>query len=54
MIKHYGFEYIALNPGASYRGLHVSLVNYGENVPQKSRHGKERDFDFAYTKANIN
>src|SRR5580704_5191691 len=27
LIKHYGFPYIALNPGASYRGLHDSLVN---------------------------
>ena len=33
MVKRYGFEYIALNPGASYRGLHDSLVNYGENDP---------------------
>ena len=33
MIKRYDFEYIALNPGASYRGLHDSLVNYGENDP---------------------
>jgi len=33
MIKHYGFEHISLNPGASYRGLHDSLVNYGENDP---------------------
>jgi acetolactate synthase-1/2/3 large subunit len=33
MIKRYGFEHIALNPGASYRGLHDSLVNYGENDP---------------------
>src|SRR2546422_3024545 len=33
MIKRYGFEYIALNPGASYRGLHNSLVNYGGNDP---------------------
>src|SRR5436309_1204736 len=33
MIKRHGFEYIALNPGASYRGLHDSLVNYGENDP---------------------
>ncbi len=33
MIKSYGFEHIALNPGASYRGLHDSLVNYGENDP---------------------
>ncbi|UCF74997.1 MAG: thiamine pyrophosphate-binding protein, partial [Betaproteobacteria bacterium] len=28
-------EYIALNPGASYRGLHDSLVNYlGNRAPQ--------------------
>ena len=33
MIKRYGFPYIALNPGASYRGLHDSLVNHGENEP---------------------
>ena len=33
MIKRYDFEYIALNPGASYRGLHDSLVNHGENKP---------------------
>jgi len=33
MIKKYKFEYISLNPGASYRGLHDSLVNYGENDP---------------------
>ncbi len=33
LIKQYEFPYIALNPGASYRGLHDSLVNYGENQP---------------------
>ncbi len=33
MIKRYGFEYITLNPGASFRGLHDSLVNYGDNEP---------------------
>jgi len=33
LIKQYGFKHIALNPGASYRGLHDSLVNYGENEP---------------------
>ena len=32
-IKRYGFPYITLNPGASFRGLHDSLVNYGENQP---------------------
>ena len=33
MIKRYGFPYITLNPGASFRGLHNSLVNYGDNEP---------------------
>ena len=33
MIKRYGFPYITLNPGASFRGLHDSLVNYGNNEP---------------------
>jgi thiamine pyrophosphate-dependent acetolactate synthase large subunit-like protein len=33
LIKQFGFPYIALNPGASYRGLHDSLVNYGANQP---------------------
>jgi acetolactate synthase-1/2/3 large subunit len=33
LIKHYNFPYIALNPGASFHGLHDSLVNYGENDP---------------------
>lgn len=26
------FDYVALNPGASYRGLHDSIVNYNGNV----------------------
>jgi acetolactate synthase-1/2/3 large subunit len=33
LIRHYGFPYITLNPGASYRGLHDSLVNYNNNEP---------------------
>ena len=33
LVKRYGFPYVALNPGASFRGLHDSLVNYGENDP---------------------
>ncbi len=33
LIKLYDFPAIPLNPGASYRGLHDSLVNYGENHP---------------------
>src|SRR5579859_6113405 len=32
MLKHFQIPYAALNPGASYRGLHDSLVNYGGNV----------------------
>jgi acetolactate synthase-1/2/3 large subunit len=33
LIKRYKFPYITLNPGASFRGLHDSLVNYGGNEP---------------------
>lgn len=33
LIKRYDFPYITLNPGASFRGLHDSLVNYGDNKP---------------------
>jgi len=33
-IKACGFEYVSLNPGSSFRGLHDSLVNYGGNEPQ--------------------
>ena len=33
LIKQFGFKHISLNPGASYRGLHDSLVNHGENDP---------------------
>lgn len=29
MLQELGIRYIALNPGASYRGLHDSLVNFG-------------------------
>jgi acetolactate synthase-1/2/3 large subunit len=31
MLKAFEIEYIALNPGATFRGLHDSLVNYGGN-----------------------
>jgi thiamine pyrophosphate-dependent acetolactate synthase large subunit-like protein len=35
MLRALGLSYIALNPGASYRGLHDSLVNYlGNERPQ--------------------
>ena len=33
LIKGFGFPYITLNPGASYRGLHDSLVNHNHNEP---------------------
>jgi acetolactate synthase-1/2/3 large subunit len=34
LIKAYDFEYAAINPGSSFRGLHDSLVNYGGNIPE--------------------
>lgn len=33
LLHHYKLPYAALNPGASYRGLHDSIVNYGQNYP---------------------
>jgi acetolactate synthase-1/2/3 large subunit len=33
LIKQFGFPYIVVNPGASYRGLHDSLVNHTNNEP---------------------
>jgi thiamine pyrophosphate-dependent acetolactate synthase large subunit-like protein len=32
VFKSLGFEYVALNPGSSFRGLHESIVNYGHNT----------------------
>ena len=35
MLRRLGIKYISLNPGASYRGLHDSIVNYlGNEGPQ--------------------
>src|SRR5437016_9051484 len=31
VMKSLGFEYIAANPGSSFRALHESIVNYGGN-----------------------
>jgi acetolactate synthase-1/2/3 large subunit len=31
VIKALGFEYVAANPGSSFRGLHESIINYGGN-----------------------
>jgi len=33
LLHMYDFPYAAMNPGASYRGLHDSIVNYGQNYP---------------------
>ena len=33
LLHRYQLPYAALNPGASYRGLHDSIVNYGGNKP---------------------
>ncbi len=33
MLHRYQLPYATLNPGASYRGLHDSIVNYGGNTP---------------------
>jgi acetolactate synthase-1/2/3 large subunit len=32
ILKSLGIEYAAMNPGASFRGIHDSLVNYGGNT----------------------
>lgn len=32
VLRGLGIEYAALNPGATFRGLHDSLVNYGRNL----------------------
>jgi acetolactate synthase-1/2/3 large subunit len=34
LLRAMGVEHVALNPGATFRGLHDSLVNYGGNVPE--------------------
>ncbi|MBI4333060.1 MAG: thiamine pyrophosphate-binding protein [Chloroflexi bacterium] len=34
LLKRLGIEYVAFNPGSSFRGIHDSLVNYGSGNPQ--------------------
>lgn len=34
LLLRFGVEYVALNPGSSFRGLHDSIVNYGGNRPE--------------------
>lgn len=34
MLQALGLRYVSLNPGATFRGLHDSFVNYGGNQPE--------------------
>ena len=34
VIKSLGIEYFIANPGSSFRGIHESLVSYGQNKPE--------------------
>ena len=34
LLKQYDIKHISMNPGASFRGLHDSIINYGENDPE--------------------
>lgn len=34
LLKAYGVEFVSFNPGASFRGLEESIVNYNDNVPR--------------------
>ena len=34
LLRGFGVPYAALNPGATYRGLHDSIVNYGGDRPE--------------------
>jgi acetolactate synthase-1/2/3 large subunit len=34
LLQRYGLPYVSLNPGASFRGLHDSLINYGGDKPK--------------------
>jgi acetolactate synthase I/II/III large subunit len=34
LLQEQGIEYVAMNPGASFRGLHDSLVNYAKGRPE--------------------
>ena len=34
LLRAIGVEHVAINPGATFRGLHDSLVNYGERRPE--------------------
>ena len=33
LLKAYGFEFVSFNPGASFRAIEESIVNYNDNTP---------------------
>lgn len=33
VLKAYGWEYVSFNPGASFRGIEESIINYNDNTP---------------------
>ena len=37
LMRQFDFPYVPLNPGSSFRGLHDSMVNYGQDDPQMLR-----------------
>ena len=41
LLKAYGFEYVSFNPGASFRGIEESIVNYNDNEPKVIEVGHE-------------
>lgn len=34
LMQQLGYRYVSLNPGSSFRGLHDSIVNHGDNSPE--------------------
>ncbi|MBE59602.1 MAG: hypothetical protein CMD66_09500, partial [Gammaproteobacteria bacterium] len=34
LLQQYDIKHISMNPGASFRGLHDSVINYGANDPE--------------------
>ena len=34
LMRQFGFPFVPLNPGSSFRGLHDSMVNYGQDDPK--------------------
>ena len=34
LMRQYDFPFVPLNPGSSFRGLHDTMINYGQDDPQ--------------------